>query len=70
MKTIYGHPIIINKNIEYVLLKDYIKILKIIEKQQVLIEDTKQFIKCLYNGGYLSKTTKKNILDRLGGDQS
>jgi hypothetical protein len=27
MKTIYGHPIIINKNIEYVLLKDYIKIL-------------------------------------------
>ena len=32
MKTIYGHPIIINKNIEYVLLKDYIKILKIIEE--------------------------------------
>ncbi len=69
MKTIYGHPIINEKGTEYVFLKDYIKILKIIEEQQVLIEDTKQFVKCLYNGGYLSKTTQKNILDRLGGNQ-
>jgi len=68
MKTIYGHPIIINKNIEYVFLKDYIKILKIIEEQQTLIEDTKTFVKCLYSGGYLSKITQNNILDRLGGN--
>lgn len=70
MKTIYGHPIIIDKNTEYVFLKDYIKILKIVEEQQVLIEDTKKFIKCLYSGGYLSKATQKNILDRLGGNQA
>lgn len=70
MKTIYGHPIINEKGTEYVFLKDYIKILKIIEKQQTLIEDTKTFVKCLYSVGYLSKTTQNNILDRLGGNQA
>lgn len=70
MKTIYGHPIINEKGTEYVFLKDYIKILKIIEEQQTLIEDTKTFVKCLYSGGYLSEITQKNILDRLGGNQA
>jgi hypothetical protein len=27
-------------------------------------------VKCLYSGGYLSKTTQNNILDRLGGNQA
>lgn len=66
MKTIYGHPIINEKGTEYVFFKDYIKILKIIEEQQALIEDTKIFVKCLCDGDYLSKVTQKNILDRLG----
>lgn len=65
MKTIYGHPIINEKGTEYVFFKDYIKILKIIEEQQALIEDTKTFVKCLHSGGYLSEATQKNILDRL-----
>lgn len=68
MKTIYGHPIINEKGIEYVLFKDYQKIIKIIEEQQLLIEDTKNFVKLMYSGGYISKSTKNNIIDRLGGE--
>jgi len=65
MKTIYGHPIINNKGIEYVLFKDYIKLLNIIEKQQEQMEDTKKFVKLLYTGGYISEMTQNNILERL-----
>lgn len=67
MKTIYGHPIIVEKNTEYVFHNDYIKLLKIIEEQQNQIEDTKKFVSLLYTGGYISEMTKNNILDRLGG---
>ena len=67
MKTIYGHPIIIEKGIDYVLFKDYQKLIKIIEEHQLLIEDTKNFVKLMYSGGYISEATKNNIIDRLGG---
>lgn len=69
MKTIYGHCIFAEKGIDYVLLKDYVKLLKIIEQQQATMEDTKNFVKCLYTGGYISEMTKNNILDRLGDDK-
>lgn len=65
MKTIYGHPIINEKGIDYVLLKDYTKLLRIIEKQQEKTEDTKNFVKLLYKGGYISEATQNNILERL-----
>ena len=55
MKTIYGHPIINEKGIEYVLFKDYVKLLEIIESQQLKIEDTKNFVKLLYKGDYISE---------------
>lgn len=65
MKTIYGHPIIIEKGTNYVFLEDYGKLLRIIEKYQEQIEDTKNFVKLLYNGGYISEATQNNILERL-----
>lgn len=69
MKTIYGHSIFVEKGIDYVLLEDYVKLLKIIEQQQATMEDTKKFVKCLYTGDYISEMTKNNILDRLGGKE-
>lgn len=65
MKTIYGHPIINEKGIDYVLLEDYTKLLRIIEKQQEKTEDTKNFVKLLYKCGYISEATQNNILERL-----
>lgn len=65
MKTIYGHPIISEKGIDYVFFNDYIKLLKIIENQQGKMEDTKDFVKLLYKGGYISEATQNNILERL-----
>ena len=65
MKTIYGHCIHNIKKDDYVFFKDYCELLKIIEKQQGQMEDTKKFIKCLYSGGYISEMTQNNILERL-----
>lgn len=65
MKTIYGHCIINEKGTDYVFLKDYCKLLNLIEKQQGQMEDTKNFVKCLYSGGYISEMTQNNILERL-----
>ena len=65
MKTIYGHPIINEKGTDYVFFEDYIKLLRIIEKQQGQMEDTKNFVRCLYTGGYISEMTQNNILERL-----
>lgn len=67
MKTIYNHPIISEKGIDYVLLEDYTKLLRIIEEYQTIIEDTKKFVKLLHTGGYISEMDKNNILTRLGG---
>ena len=67
MKTIYNHPIISEKGIDYVLLEDYKKLLRMIEEYQSIIEDTKKFVKLLYTGGYISEMSKNNILTRLGG---
>ena len=65
MKTIYGHPIINEKGIDYVLFKDYIKLSEMYETQKEKIEDTKNFVKLLYKGGYISEATQNNILERL-----
>lgn len=65
MKTIYGHAIITEKGTEYVFLADYIKLLRLIEQQQEQMEDTKNFVKCLYTGGYISEMAQNNILERL-----
>ena len=65
MKTLYGHPIIPEKGIEYVLFKDYVKLSEMYEKQKEKIEDTKNFVKLLYKGGYISEATQNNILERL-----
>lgn len=65
MKTIYGHPIINEKGTDYVFFDDYTKLLRIIENQQKEIEDTKNFVKLLYKGGYISEATQNNILERL-----
>lgn len=65
MKTIYGHPIINEKGTDYVFFKDYLELIKIIEKQQVQMEDTKHFVKVLYTGDYISEMTQNNILERL-----
>ena len=70
MKTIYGHPIFNIKSDDYVFFKDYIKLLRIIEKQQEKIEDTKKFTKLLYKGGYISESTQNNILERLKEDNN
>ncbi|MCI6265844.1 MAG: hypothetical protein MR598_03230 [Erysipelotrichaceae bacterium] len=67
MKTIYNHPITSEKGIDYVLLEDYTKLLRMIEEYQSIIEDTKKFVKLLYTGGYISEMSKNNILTRLGG---
>ena len=67
MKTIYGHPIINEKGTDYVFFSDYIKLLKIIEKQQEQMEDTKNFVRVLCTGGYMSEMTQNNILERLKG---
>ena len=67
MKTIYNHPIISEKGIDYVLLEDYTKLLRMIEEYKTIIEDTKKFVKLLYTGGYISEMSKNNILTRLGG---
>ena len=69
MKTIYGHPIINEKGIEYVLFKDYVKLLEIIENQQLKIEDTKNFVKLLCKGDYISEATQNNILERLKNEK-
>lgn len=69
MKTIYNHPIISEKGIDYVLFEDYTKLLRMIEEYQTIIEDTKKFVKLLYNGGYISEMSKNNILTRLGGEE-
>ena len=65
MKTIYGHPIISDKGIDYVLFKDYQQLLKIIEKYQETTEDVINFVKCLYTGGYISEMSRNNIIERL-----
>ena len=65
MKTIYGHPIITEKGTDYVFLTDYCKLLRLIEKQQERMEDTKKFVQLLYSGGYISEMTQNNILERL-----
>lgn len=65
MKTIYGHSIISEKGTDYVFLEDYGKLLRIIENQQSKMEDTKKFVKVLYDGGYITEATKNNILERL-----
>ena len=65
MKTIYGHCIFVERNTEMVSLADYIKLLRIIEKQKEQMEDARNFVKCLYSGGYISEMTQNNILERL-----
>lgn len=65
MKTIYGHSIFNEKGTDYVLFKDYTKILKIIEIQQEKIEDTKRFVELLFRGSYITEATQNNILERL-----
>ena len=69
MKTIYNHPIISEKGIDYVLFEDYTKLLRMIEEYQTIIEDTKKFVKLLYTGEYISEMSKNNILTRLGGKE-
>lgn len=39
---------------------------KQLEEYKATMEDTKNFVKCLYTGGFISEMTKNNILDRLG----
>lgn len=46
--------------------KGFINRLKKECKLKKQLEDTKNFVKCLYTGGYISEMTKNNILDRLG----
>ena len=65
MKTIYGHPIINEKGIDYVLFKDYVKLSDMYENLKDKVEDTKNFVKLLYKGGYISEATQNNILERL-----
>lgn len=65
MKTIYGHPIINEKGIEYVLFKDYVKLSDMYVSLKDKVEDTKNFVKLLYKGGYISEATQNNILERL-----
>lgn len=67
MKTIYNHPIISEKGVDYVLFEDYTRLLRMIEEYQSIIEDTKKFVKLLYTGGYIGEMSKNNILTRLGG---
>ena len=46
--------------------EEHKKLKKQLEEYKVTTEDTKDFVKCLYTGGYISEMTKNNILDRLG----
>lgn len=46
--------------------EEHKKLKKQLEEYKVTTEDTKNFVKCLYTGGYISEMTKNNILDRLG----
>lgn len=49
-----------------ILFKDYLKVASRAEKYETILKDARRFVKCLYDGGYLTEKTEKNILDRLG----
>lgn len=48
------------------LIEENQELKKQLEEYKATMEDTKNFVKCLYTGGYISEMTKNNILDRLG----
>lgn len=65
MKTIYGHCIHNVKKDTYVFFKDYCELAEILQQEREKIEDARNFVKCLYKGGYISEATQNNILERL-----